>query len=62
LLALTISFHQAARHIEQRRQLIYEPSVIDGRSTAILNQLALWSFPMALIATFMFATMNILEG
>lgn len=60
LLALTLSFQAAGRDINKRRQLIYEDHIQEPSLTNILNGVALWSFPMALISTFAFAAINML--
>jgi heme/copper-type cytochrome/quinol oxidase subunit 2 len=61
LIALTVSYHAAGHHISRRRQQIYENSAEDPTSVALLNGVALWSFPAALVSTFVFAMINILS-
>ena len=60
LLALTTSFHDAGRHINRRREQLYLEVAEEPGRTAILNAIALWSFPFALVLTFVFATANVL--
>lgn len=60
LISLTFSFHAAGSHIARRRQQIYDDNADRPTWAALLNAVALWSFPVALISTFAFAVLNIL--
>jgi hypothetical protein len=62
LVALTISYHVASQHINKRRQQIYEQTADSPNWAMFLNHIALWSFPFALVSTFVFATVNMLAA
>jgi hypothetical protein len=61
LSALTLSFSVATRHIRRRHDQVYEAAVDEPRAANILNSIALWSFPIALISTFLFAAINMID-
>lgn len=60
LFALTLSFHAAHSDSERRRLQIHDASLDDrDRLTSVCNMLALWSFPVSMLLTVVFATINL---
>jgi hypothetical protein len=61
LLSLTISFSAATREIDHRRQNVYRELTPRISWAALLNGVGLWTFPIALVSTFVFAGANVLQ-
>jgi hypothetical protein len=61
LCTLTFSYFEAARHIRRRHNQVYAPVADEPRVGNALNAIALGSFPVALISTFIFAAANMLR-
>lgn len=59
LIALTVSFGAARRAIDARRATLNDAIPKHSRSAEILNAVALWSFPTALVFLFSFVTVNV---
>ena len=62
LLALTFSFGAARRAIDLRRQALNEEEAPTDTRAERLNGIALWSFPVALLCLFLFATANMVQA
>ena len=62
LLALTFSFGAARRAIDARRQALNEEEAPSATRAERLNAIALWSFPIALLCLFSFATANMVQA
>ena len=58
LFALTVSFDAARRAIDARRAALNDEDPPSSRLCEALNATALWSFPVALLCLFSFATAN----
>lgn len=61
LLALTSSFSAARRMIDARRAALNDADPPASRLAEILNSIALWSFPVALLCLFSFVTANVVN-
>ena len=61
LLSLTISFATARKAIDARRVAIYAETAPIAVWSDRLNELALWSFPAALLCLFSFVTANVIH-
>lgn len=61
LLALCLSFGAARRSIDARRTALWNSQPPENRSTMVLNAISLWSFPVALLCLFSFATANVMN-
>jgi hypothetical protein len=59
LSALTASYSATARLIKSRQDQVYSATVKEPKLANILNSIALWSFPVALLSTFAFAGLTI---
>src|SRR4051812_6629942 len=59
LFALTISFGAARRAIDARRAALNDDNPPNSRFCEVLNGIALWSFPAALLCLFLFVTANV---
>lgn len=57
--ALTLSYHESSRHIRKRHSQVYEAACDEPTGLDALNGIALWSFPFALVSTFLFAAVNV---
>jgi hypothetical protein len=61
LLSLAMSFEEARRAIDRRRQAINDFDAPDSVDADKLNRIALWTFPVALITLFVFVTANVVR-
>lgn len=61
LLALTFSFGAARRMIDARRAALNDLDPPTARSAELLNGIALWTFPIALLCLFSFVTANVVH-
>lgn len=60
LFALTLSFQIAHSEADKRRQAIHDVLVDDrGLVTNMCNGIALWTFPLSMLLTVVFAAVNI---
>lgn len=59
LFALTASYAIARRVNDRARKALYEKNAPSSRSLDVANAVALWSFPLALLCVFGFATSNV---
>ena len=59
LLALTMSFGEATRAIDKRRQAINEETAPQADKADRLNRIAVWTFPVSLITLFLFLAANV---
>jgi hypothetical protein len=62
LLALTVSFGAARRAIDARRAALNDDNPPNSSIPEVLNAVALWSFPFALLCLFSFVTANVVHA
>jgi hypothetical protein len=62
LFALTISFGAARRAIDARRAALNDDNPPNSSFCEVLNGIALWSFPLALLCLFSFVTANVVHA
>jgi len=62
LLALTFSFWAARRAIDARREALNDDVPPEAWLADMLNAVALWSFPLALLCLFTFVTANVIHA
>lgn len=62
LLALTVSFGAARKAIDARCAALNDPEPPDSWTAEVLNGIALWSFPVALLCLFSFVTANVVSA
>jgi hypothetical protein len=60
LFALTLSYPATRQHILERQKRIWDAAAPNARYADLLNGIALWTLPIALLCTFVFATANVL--
>jgi len=61
LFALTASYAIARRVNDEARKALYKKDAPSSRSLDVANTIALWSFPLALLCVFGFATSNVVK-
>jgi hypothetical protein len=62
LFALTVSFGAARRAIDARRAALNDDNPPNSTLCEVLNGIALWSFPVALLCLFSFVTANVVHA
>lgn len=62
LLALTLSFGAARRSIDARRAALNDSEAPTSGGLELLNGIALWCFPVALLCLFSFVTANVVHA
>lgn len=62
LLALTVSFGAARKAIDARRAALNDVEPPNSNVAEVLNGIALWSFPVALLCLFSFVTVNVVKA
>lgn len=60
LLGLALSFGAARRAIDAQREALYKEKAPPARFASALNSISLWSFPLAILCLFAFATANVI--
>lgn len=60
LVALALSFGAARRAIDAQRAALYKEKAPPARLASALNTVSLWSFPLAILCLFAFATANVM--